>query len=257
MKGLGKRACLRIATFSLALLTSLVFGVSPAWANRSIPLLAAPVIDETGKLTSNEKLTLSNELRSYLPKLQLQIWMVNSLEGEPIENLSIRAATEWGLGSAKDDQGALILVALQDRKMRIEVGQGLEGLVTDLLAGRIIRGLLAPSFRSGHFYDGLLSASRAIQKLSQGIELKDTDFGKRKRKIPTWVLIVFMLAFNIFVIIPLHAARQGMRNGFRGSRYRNNQSASGGFWSGGGGGSGGGWSGGGGGFSGGGSSGGW
>jgi uncharacterized protein len=94
---------------------------------------------------------------------QIAIYIISSLEGEPIEQLSLRVAhDEWKLGQAKNDNGVLLLIAVDDRKMRIEVGQGLEGALTDARCSQIIRNEIAPHFRSERYDEGVTSAITAI-----------------------------------------------------------------------------------------------
>jgi uncharacterized protein len=224
---------------------------------RAIPPLTGPVIDEAGLLSGAQKTALADELRAYLPQLQLQIWVMDTLGPEAIEALSIRAADQWKLGTAKDDRGAMILVALQDRQMRIEVGQGLEGEIPDAAAGRIIDQVLAPHFRAQDFAGGLQAAARELYQraggdVSQLSPAPSFHTPRRSRQGFSWFHVV------IFLVILLMNAFRGRRRGVgfltgmllghvSGGRSRSS-------WGGGGGG---GWSGGGGGFSGGGSSGRW
>lgn len=234
---------------------------------RAIPPLAGPVMDEAGILQRNQVAMLENELRAYPPALQLQIWVISSLQGEAIEALTIRAVEAWKLGTAKEDRGALVLISVGDRQMRIEVGQGLEGEIPDITAGRIIRQVLTPSFRSGDFYGGLREASRALYGAAGGdvSRLGGESAPRLRRGGKTDVGTVGL--FIIAALIALLSLLGGGGGGGRRSRLRSAGlwglgAGSGGFGGGWGGGSGGGsggggWSGGGGGFSGGGSSGNW
>jgi len=181
--------------------------------------------------------------------VQLQFLLVPSLEGEPIEDFSIRVAEAWKLGTKGQDNGLLFVVSRDDHRMRIEVGGGLEGKLPDVLAGRIVDGTLRPAFREGRFGAGLLDG--AAQALAA--------IGGRPGAIPTgptlsargflednWPVVLFFLLFLLF---PLLGSRRWGRGGWSGG-----WSGGVGGWSSGGGG---GWSGGGGGFSGGGASGSW
>jgi len=214
------------------------------------------VIDEIGLLSPQELQSLSLEISAYPPKIQLQIWILSKLDGEPIESLSIRATDKWKLGTKKEDRGALILIAKDDRAVRIEVGQGLEGDIPDALAGRIIDQVIVPAFRAGRFDDGLRLAARNLYSRAGGdVEalprIKNASSRQSRQQNLFLNIIPFLVIVLIFGILP--RLMMGRRRGV------------GGFWGGGGGfggggwggGSGGGWSGGGGGFSGGGSSGNW
>jgi uncharacterized protein len=219
---------------------------------RPIPALSGPVIDEAGILSSSERVSLESELRSYPPEVQLQVWVVKSLQDEPIENLSIRASSTWKLGTAKGDRGAVLLVAIDDRRMRLEVGQGLEGEITDLQASRIIEGVMGPAFRAGDYAGGLREASRHVYTLAGGQIKNFQSSGRsssRSKKVSIFPILLFLVLFVLSRLLGFGGRRGRSRfyGGFGG----------GGFGGGGFGSSGGGWSGGGGGFSGGGSSGSW
>lgn len=195
------------------------------------------------------------KLEQYLTDLdrtdstQIAILTIPSLEGENLEDYSLRVAEAWGIGRKGHDNGALLLIAKQDRKVRIEVGYGLEGRLTDLLAGRIIDQEITPRFRKGDFEGGVLAGTQAMVEAVRGEYQGSGSTGKHKRSNP-WGLLALLLFFGPGLL----------RMGFLGSRH--GRSRSGGIYFGGfGGGSGGGGGGfggfGGGGFGGGGSSGGW
>jgi uncharacterized protein len=237
---------LRLFAVALTLFASFVAGAEL----RSIPALRGPVIDEVGLLDSSDLRMLESELRSYPPEVQLQVWIVKTLQDEPIENLSIRASSLWKLGTAKGDRGALLLVAIDDRRMRLEVGQGLEGEITDLQASRIIDGVMGPAFRAGDFAGGLREASRQVYTLAGGQNKNFQSSGRatsNPKKVSIFPILLFLFLFVVLRLL-----------GFGGRRGRSRfYGGFGGGMGGGGFGGGGGWSGGGGGFSGGGSSGSW
>lgn len=245
-------------------------------AQKLIPDLSRPVIDEERVLPARQLAVLENYLFKHRDTAQVQIWIFKSLQGEPIESLSIRAAEKWKLGDKVKDNGLLVLVAIEDRKMRIEVGQGLEGDIPDVLASRWIREILAPAFRSGDYGAGLSSLvvsvySRLGINLADGSsEVEELDRLARSASaqiIGNSIFKFLFLCFILFVVfgrlffMPLFFGRNrgfpGSGRGTLGSGSRNRTYGgwSGGSWGGGGGF--GGWSGGGGGFSGGGSSGSW
>lgn len=93
---------------------------------------------------------------------QVAVLTIPSLAGDPIESYSLRVAESWGLGSRERDDGVLVLVAVDDRRVRIEVGYGLEGALPDVAAGRIIRDAMVPHFRRGDHEEGVLAGARAI-----------------------------------------------------------------------------------------------
>ncbi|MBS1983609.1 MAG: TPM domain-containing protein [Bdellovibrionales bacterium] len=234
------------------LLASLALVVPLAQAApRAIPALRDPVLDEAGLLAPSDREALNNELRAYKPRVEMAIWIVQSLQGEPVESLSIRAAETWKLGTAKEDNGLILLVALDDRTVRIEVGQGLEGAIPDALAGRIIDQIIQPSFRRELYASGLMKASRALFGLAGGDPANLPKLPEQRPSVPLFGIVLFLFLIVLSFLSRLTGGRRSRSGIYWGG---------GGFGGGGfGGGSfgGGGWGGGGGGFSGGGSSGKW
>lgn len=226
-----------------------------------LPKLTSPVVDEVGLLGPKEQRVLASELSKIYNNSgpQLQLLIVDSLEGLPIEDYSIKIVDEWKLGSKDKDDGLLFLISKNDRKMRIEVGRGLEGNITDLQAGRLID-LARTYFRAGKYSSGI------FEVFSQIIELSGYDNSvikkRSKQKVPIR-LIIFIIFFLFVFLSRFFRSNQYLGNGYSShprSRYgrgRRDDDFWGGGGFGGGGFGGGGWSGGGGGFSGGGSSGGW
>ena len=100
---------------------------------------------------AKEKLAVKLEAMEASDSTQIAIVTVNSLEGTPIEDFGIQLAEKWKVGQVRKDNGVLFIVSKTDRRMRIEVGRGLEGVLTDLRAGRIIDNVVAPRFKSGDY----------------------------------------------------------------------------------------------------------
>lgn len=216
---------------------------------KDVPRLSGPVVDQAGVLRSSYETKLSDFIRSVYEQTgnQLQVLTVNSLDDETIEGYSIKVVDEWKLGDKEKDNGVLFLMAVNDRQMRIEVGQGLEGDLTDLQSRRIINGI-RPYFKKGNYEAGINFAIKAISaQIGADVTNAPRSRGTRKRK-PAFN-IFFFLIFFIIMILNMRRRLYGFSRG-----YGSSWSSSGSSWSGGGGG---GWSGGGGGFSGGGSSGSW
>jgi uncharacterized protein len=230
-----------------------------AAAEVAIPALTGPVVDAAGVLGRADAERLAALSRSARAEkggagVQLQYLLIRSLDGEPIEDYSIRVAEAWKIGSRGADNGVLVTVAVEDRQVRIEVGGGLEGGLTDVQSSRIIRGTLAPAFRARRFGDGLYDAGvqilGALGALPSGVAARPQRPGTHVSSLAVLLLFVAMFVFRVLT-------------GF-GPRRRRSLWWGGGPWGGGGlggggfgGGGGGGWSGGGGGFSGGGASGRW
>lgn len=230
-----------------------------ALAFRNIPALSRPVIDEAGLFSQAEIDQLENEIRAQLNIAQAQIWTVPELEGEAIEALSIRATDAWQLGDKKTDRGLLILLSIKERKIRIEVGQGLEGDIPDAIAARVVRNIMVPLMRERNPYQAVSSALTALYKLARGETAEGSEgggfvLGQNSSKLVLYGLLLFAFVMTFLARLFsffLPRAGGGGRRVSHGSGWAGTTGWGGGF------GGGGGWSGGGGGFSGGGGSGSW
>ncbi|HEU5434287.1 MAG TPA: YgcG family protein, partial [Thermomicrobiales bacterium] len=139
-----------------------------------IPKLAARVTDETGTLSAAERQSLEKKLADWEQSSgnQLVVLIVPSTKPEPIESYSIRVAEAWKIGRKGQDNGAIFLIAKNDRRMRIEVGYGLEGVLTDLTTHRIIDESVAPLFRQNRYADGInAGVDRIISVVGTGAPL--------------------------------------------------------------------------------------
>ncbi len=224
----------------------------------SIPPLTGPVVDRAGLLGQRDAALIAGGLRDYRQRTgnQLQVLIIPSLpEGMPVEDYSIRVVEQWKLGSAEKDNGVLLLVSVQDRKWRIEVGGGLEGDLTDVAASRIGRGILVPALQRGDYASGIAGTLQAIaQQLGGDLSFQGLPMARRSRRgnplgaLPVLIFVILMMILGRrrgFGFLGWMLLGSAMGRGSRGS------------WGGGGGGGGGSWGGGGGGFSGGGAGGGW
>lgn len=224
-----------------------------------VPALKAPVNDYANFFSPSTEQTLNQWLYQLHQAggSQIAILTVSSLEGESLEGASIAVADKWKLGSEKVDNGLLILISKKERKIRIEVGDGLEGLLTDAYSSRIIRNIITPEFKKSNYDQGILAAIGAItQKTDPSFKpltasQKALKRVQKKKSGSGWVdLIVFI----IFMIMVLSGNRSSLlallflSGGGIHPRSKGGYGGRGGF---------GGFSGGGGGFSGGGASGGW
>jgi len=144
----------------------------PAWAQReaAIPPLSSPVVDTTGTLDAAQKQALEAQALALQQRKgsQLQILMVPSTAPETIEQYTQRVFEQWQIGRKGVDDGVLLVVAKDDRRVRIEPGYGLEGAIPDAIANRVIQEYLAPRFRSNDYAGGLADASAALVTLIDG-----------------------------------------------------------------------------------------
>ena len=153
----------------LALLWLLV-AATPGYAEVAVPPLSARVTDLTGTLSTGQKTTLEQQLRDFEARKgsQIAVLMVPTTEPEAIEQYGIRVAEQWKLGRKGVDDGALLIIAKNDRTLRIEVGYGLEGALNDATAKRIIAEIITPYFKNGDFYGGIQAGTQAIMKVVEG-----------------------------------------------------------------------------------------
>lgn len=190
---------------------------------------------------------------------QIAILIIPSLQGEPIEDFSLRVAETWKLGQAEKDNGVLLLIAFEDHKVRFEVGEGLEGVLPDAICNQIIRNEIAPHFRQNDYEGGVQAAVTAmIQAIGGEYQADEPASGRGGKGGSLWGTLIIIL-----IIILISWIRGGGRGNYRRRGWSSGTGWYGGFRGGSGGGfgggfgGGGGFSGGGGGFSGGGSSGSW
>ena len=231
-----------------------VFGVVVPFSNLlaiPVPALSGRVNDYGSMISARARADIEAKLQQLeaAESTQIVILTVPSLQGDPIEDFSIKVAEAWKIGHKGSDNGVLLIVSRDDHKVRIEVGYGLEGKLTDFLAGRIIRDEIYPAFKAGQFDVGFSRAVDALIAVVHG-EYKVKPQAKRGSK-PSMPLLAIILLVIYFISQIFRGHRGGglMSGGMGGGFY----GGSGSF----GGGGGGGFGGGGGGFGGGGGSGDW
>ena len=156
-----------------SLLAFLVCWAFAAHADVAVPPLTGRVVDQTGTLSAGDISALTQKLESLERRKgsQVAVLIVPTTEPELIEQFSIRVADAWKIGRKKIDDGALLVVAKNDRKLRIEVGYGLEGALTDVTANRIINEIIVPRFRSGDFAGGISAGLERIIAVIDGEKL--------------------------------------------------------------------------------------
>lgn len=168
-----------------------------------VPALRAHVNDYAGMLSPETVQQLESELASFerSDSTQIAVLTIPSLEGENLEDFSIKVAEVWKIGQKGKDNGAIILIAKKERKIRIEVGRGLEGKLTDLVSGRIIRNDIAPHFKSGDFDGGIVQGVASIMAVVKG-EYRSTaqDVPAKRRSAPPGItlFLFFLVACIIF-----------------------------------------------------------
>lgn len=227
-------------------------------AQFQVPTLTDPVMDLGEMMTAKDERLLRNLILSFHErgKGQVQVLTVKNLNGIPIEQASIQIVDQWKLGNDKRDDGVLILVAAEERRVRIEVGQGLEGQITDLEAKRIIEDVMLPVFRQATPSQGIVIGAFQVMR-SIDPQFEQTTSGEPAFQPKAQSLFEKYEGFFFLIFIAFMILSNLFRPRRRGLFWLGGGGFGGGWGGGGFGGGGGGWGGGGGGFSGGGASGGW
>jgi uncharacterized protein len=182
----------------IAALAALLWAAA-ALAEVAVPPLKARVTDLTGTLTAAQRANLEETLRAFenLKGAQIAVLIVPTTRPEAIEQYSMRVAEQWRLGRKGVDDGALLLVAKDDRKLRIEVGYGLEGVIPDAVAKRVIAEVITPYFRQGDFYGGIEAGVNRLTRLIEGEPLPPPVASSE----PEWQGLANLLPFLLIAAI--------------------------------------------------------
>lgn len=183
-----------------------------------IPQLQTTVTDLTQTLSAQEQAALNQKLTQFAQQAgsQIAVLILPSTQPEEIAQYGIRLAEAWKIGREKQDDGVIILIAKQDRKMRIEVGYGLEGAIPDAIAKRIIAEQLSPAFRQGQFYAGLDRATDTLIKLIQGEQLPPPSAKGQHQEAGG---LMHWLPILMFAAIFAGAILRGLFGAFLGSAF--------------------------------------
>lgn len=195
------------ATSALLLLLCISIPVS---AKVDLPVPTNYVQDYAGVLTDDYKRSINGWLQELENKTGAQfiVLTVDTTAGVPIEQYSIELAQNWKLGQKGKDNGMLLVLALNERRYRFEVGYGLEGFITDQYCGRLGRDVLRPYFKKGQYGQGVLNATANIAKKiasEYGVEVtgipKSIVLPPEKLQLPWfWQLFSFLFIFTIFIL---------------------------------------------------------
>ncbi len=169
MRGRLRKPLIRFLLVGVLFLSSALTLASLVFA-LDVPPLTGRVVDLAQVLPANVAASLARDLEAHETKTsnQVALLILPSLEGEPLETFAHRVATTWKLGQKGTDNGVLLLLALRERKVRIEVGYGLEGTLTDLRSAHIIRQEIVPRLRSGDLPGGMVAGVQAILDTIEG-----------------------------------------------------------------------------------------
>jgi uncharacterized protein len=165
-----RAAVARLVALAAAAAASALPAPAAAAAAKEVPFLSGRVVDEAGLLSAAARQRIDGELAALERETgdQVAVLVVQSLGGEPVEEYSVRVAQAWKLGRKGKDNGILLLISRDDRKLRIEVGYGLEGTLTDLRSNEIIDQVIRPRFRQGDLDGGVEQGVDAIVKVLHG-----------------------------------------------------------------------------------------
>lgn len=185
---------------TLGMLLMLAF-IAVASAEVPVPALTAPVMDQTNTLTAQQIATLEQTLRAFHDRKgsQISVLIVPTTQPEAIEQYSIRVVDNWKLGRKDIDDGVLLLVAKEDRAVRIEVGYGLEGALPDVIASRIVSQVIVPRFRQGDFAGGISEGVDRIIAVIEGEPLPEPQRQTQPRSSPqgigSFLPVLLLLVF--------------------------------------------------------------
>ena len=159
---------MKSATYNLLLPVLILAAFTGTKAD--VPILTGRVVDNAQILSAETHRSLTDSLKAHESRTgnQVAVLTVPTLDGENVEDYAIRVFDDWKLGQKDKDNGILILVAPNERRMRIEVGYGLEGEMTDGMAGRIISGIITPKFKNGDYNGGITDGALAVMKVLEG-----------------------------------------------------------------------------------------
>jgi len=177
----------------------LLFLSSVLASAQGVPTLTGRVVDNAEILAPQTEASITSLLENHELETsnQVAVLTISTLGGESIESYATRVFRAWGLGRADVNNGVLLLIAKNDRELRIEVSYGLEGSLTDAEAGRIIRNVIVPMFRSDDFAGGTLAGVRAIIGTIEGTYSPPEDGGGGGDEFPWWAGLIFLATHGL------------------------------------------------------------
>jgi uncharacterized protein len=192
---LFRTRALRRAVLGALLVLGAALGVAAAQSLQPVPKLESRVTDLTGTLTAGQQAELEQKLADFEARkgAQIAVLLVPTTQPEEIEQYSIRVTDAWKLGRKKVDDGALLILAKDDHKLRIENGYGLEGVLTDAASNRIIEDTMVPLLRQGQYFAAISAGVDQMMRLIDGEQLPPPDRTWQHRRAPNWGFLPFLL----------------------------------------------------------------
>lgn len=199
--------------YALFLLLSLTSAYVLAQSEPSFPILSGQVIDQAGLLDTATQSELTKQLLAHEEQTTNQIVVVTlrSLQGFDEADYALRLGRKWGLGTEENNNGVILLVAPNERKVRIEVGYGLEGAIPDALAGQIIGRNILPAFKKNDYPAGITSGVNAILQAAAGEYKATPSSNKRRNKRDGKTFDFIPLFFIGMVAVPALMRRRGLK----------------------------------------------
>jgi len=196
-------------TLQAVLLALGLWIASAALAQVAVPPLVGRVVDQTSTLSAPQRQALEQRLAEFEARkgVQLAVLLVPSTAPEPIEQYALRVAEQWKLGRTKVDDGVILVVATRDRKLRIEVGYGLEGVLPDLVANRIINESIVPRFQANDIAGGVLAGVQAIMRVVEDEPLPAPAAAGRPTDFPSSLPVLAILAVAAGALLPAMMGR--------------------------------------------------
>lgn len=194
---------MRLLTAAMVLVLGAALGLAAAQSLQPLPKLEARVTDLTGTLTAAQQAELEQKLADFEARkgAQIAVLLVPTTSPETIEQYSIRVVDAWKLGRKRVDDGVLLLLAKNDRTVRIEVGYGLEGILPDATANRIIDQIMVPLLRQGQYFGAISAGTDQIMKVVDGEPLPPPDqrWQGSDRRSTGWIGMLPFLLIAVFI----------------------------------------------------------
>ncbi|MFI4868979.1 MAG: TPM domain-containing protein [Steroidobacterales bacterium] len=198
---------MRLLTAAMVLVLGAALGLAAAQSLQPLPKLEARVTDLTGTLTAAQQAELEQKLADFEARkgAQIAVLLVPTTQPEEIEQYSIRVAEAWKLGRKKVDDGALLILAKNDHKLRIENGYGLEGVLTDAASNRIIQDTMVPLLRQAQYFAAIDAGVDQMMRLIDGEELPPPDRTWQHNGARNWNFLPFLFFGLLFASSILRA----------------------------------------------------
>ncbi len=191
---------MRLLMAAMVLVLGTAAGAAGAQSLQPVPKLESRVTDLTGTLTAGQQAELEQKLADFEARkgAQIAVLLVPTTQPEEIEQYSIRVTDAWKLGRKKVDDGALLILAKDDHKLRIENGYGLEGVLTDAASNRIIEDTMVPLLRQGQYFNAINAGVDQMMRLIDGEQLPPPDRTWQHHRVQNWNFLPVLLFALLF-----------------------------------------------------------